>query len=137
MIKLRANWCFSCKVKKSSRGVRRTSNRESPFVCVNNPPLEAPCHMLLIISSEFRNLEFFLGQPHPKKLAKFCFLGFLNPNVSPSLLPLSVTARREKGKLFLRLDSGEVQHPAATVTMGSASDRIARKRRRARFKVKP
>ena len=92
---------------------------------------------MLLIPSNFRNVEFFLGKPHPKKKAKFCLLGFLNPNVSHSLLPLSVTARREKGKLFLRLDSGEVQHPAVTVTMGSAGNRIARKRRRAELKVKP
>ena len=43
------------------QGARRTSNRESPFVCVNNPPLEAPCHMLLK-SSEFE-FEFVF---HPK-----------------------------------------------------------------------
>ena len=92
---------------------------------------------MLLMSPDLRIVELFSGKYHPKDLAKFVSLVFLIQNVSFCLLPLWAVGRKEKGKPVLRLDGGEVQHPAVTVTMGSARDRIARKRRRAELKVKP
>ena len=51
---------------------------------------------MLLMSSDFRIVEFVSGKFHPKDLAKFCFLGFSDSKCI--FLPSSALGSRTKGK---------------------------------------